>query len=672
LSSLVAALLLVVAGSLIVVGTLTRERTREETARVLMTALVNGVERDLGQRIHASASALEMLLTETRKGNLDPDDLQMLADDLVDRMRYEKSFEWVAWVSAQGTGVYVQRREDGSLLRIVGLDDDYLVEEVVSPDGVESPTRSGLTGFARFRDLPWFDLAFTHERPAWSDLYGHPIDGRPARACALALRRDDRFEGVYAVGASTAFGSSVLADHWGSRGGMVGLLNPQTGAIGAHSSPELVLRAQPLLEKAVAALPGGTTALQDGAVRFTRGELEGEPVLIGLQEIGQLESLPAVVAAFIPEDDLIGFFRPMALLGLVLASGLLLLGLAVAFWVAHQVARPLYRVAHDLDRVGRFDLNPHFPPPSRIKEVALLQEAAHRMKRSLRSFGRYVPQDVVRDLLAEGGEATLGGTVRPLTLLFSDVQGFTALSEGQPPQAVVESLGAYLEVVVAAITAAGGTVDKFVGDGVVAFFNAPRRDALHAAHACEAALAMQAALAAARARWEAEGRPAFATRIGLHTDAVVVGNIGTPERLAYTVIGDGANYAARLEALNKAYGTWILASRATREATGSAFEWRRVDRTSVPGRSGGDDVYELLGPLGGVAPAVLAARDAYEAAFEHYLARRFEAAAEGFERATTLRPDDGAARVLVVRARAFMQAPPPPQWNGAVQREHKT
>lgn len=671
LATMVAALLLVVAGSLILVGTVTRERTREEAARVLMTALVNGVERDLGQRIRASEAALEMLITETRKGNLDPADLNMLADDLVDRMRYEKNFEWVAWVSPQGTGVYIERQEDGRMLRIVGFDAGLMTEEMVSPDGVESAATSGLVSFARLTDTPWFAAAYTHGRPNWSDLYGHPTDGRPARACAVALRRDGQFEGVYAVGASTTFGSSMMAEHWGQRGGMVALLNPSTGAIGAHSSPELVLRAQPLLEQAVASLPGGALALQDGEVRFVPGTLEGAPVLIGLQEVGQLESLPAVVAAFIPEDELIGFFRPMALLGLVLAIGLLTAGMLASFWVAHQVARPLHRVAHDLDRIGRFDLRDFSGPPSRIAEVAMLQEATAKMKGSLLSFGRYVPQDVVRRLLAEGGEARLGGEVRPLTLLFSDVAGFTALAEGQPPQAVVEALGDYLAVVVEAIAAARGTVDKFVGDGVVAFFNAPQRDAMHAAHACEAALAMQASLSTARQAWMEAGRPAFHTRIGLHTDAVVVGNIGTPERLSYTVIGDGANYAARLEALNKAYGTWILASRSTREATGGAFEWRRVDRTSVPGRSGGDDVYELLGPVNRVGTAVLAARDAYEAAFAAYLARRFGDAAEGFDRAAQLRPDDGAARVLAVRARAFMEAPPPPQWDGAVQREQK-
>jgi adenylate cyclase len=303
--------------------------------------------------------------------------------------------------------------------------------------------------------------------------------------------------------------------------------------------------------------------------------------------------------------------------------------------------------------------------------VAVVSGATERMKKSLRSFGRYVPTDLVRSLLADGREARLGGALRPLTLFFSDVQGFTSVSEGLPPQALVESLGGYLDACVGAIAAAGGTVDKFVGDGIVAFFGAPREDARHAASGCRAALAVQAALAQARPAWEASGRPAFRTRIGLHTAEVVVGNIGTPERFAYTVIGDGVNLAARLEALNKAYGTWVLASDATREAAGPGVEWRPVDRVAVVGRASGTEVFELLGEAGRVPAAVLEARDLHAEGLAAYFARRFEDAARCFAEAAALRPDDKASPALAGRARAFAAAPPTAAWTGVDVRTEK-
>jgi adenylate cyclase len=286
------------------------------------------------------------------------------------------------------------------------------------------------------------------------------------------------------------------------------------------------------------------------------------------------------------------------------------------------------------------------------------------MKASLRSFGRYVPTDLVRDLLVQGAEARLGGEERPLTLFFSDVEGFTGLSEGMQPKALVEALGSYLEVVTKAVKGQGGTIDKFIGDGVLAFFNAPRDDPNHVASGCRAALQLQRQLATQIPRWEALGRPPFRTRIGLHTDEVVVGNIGTPERFSYTVIGDGVNLAARLESLNKAYGTWILASEAVFEQAGQRFVWRRVDRTAVVGRATGSEVFELLGSTGSVDSPILEARDCYEQALGSYFKREFKEAAKGFGEAAHLRPGDRAAEVLRQRALSYAADPPLDDWSG--------
>jgi adenylate cyclase len=286
------------------------------------------------------------------------------------------------------------------------------------------------------------------------------------------------------------------------------------------------------------------------------------------------------------------------------------------------------------------------------------------MKASLRSFGRYVPTDLVRDLLKQGTEARLGGEERPLTLFFSDVEGFTGLSEGMKPKALVEALGSYLEVVTKAVKGQGGTIDKFIGDGVLAFFNAPRDDPNHVVSGCRAALELQKQLASLIPQWETLGRPPFRTRVGLHTDEVVVGNIGTPERFSYTVIGDGVNLAARLESLNKAYGTWILCSDAVFERAGQAFVWRRVDRTAVVGRSTGSDVFELLGSAGSVDSSILEARDCYEEALGCYLKRDFAKAAAGFAESLRLRPEDRAAEVLQQRAISYAASPPLDDWNG--------
>jgi adenylate cyclase len=374
-----------------------------------------------------------------------------------------------------------------------------------------------------------------------------------------------------------------------------------------------------------------------------------------------------VVLVTVPEAQFLSGVRGNRRVALLAAAGFLLLALALGWLLASRVARPLRRIADDLERVARFDLDGDVGRTSRVREIAVVLDEAERMKASLRSFGRYVPTEVVRDLVARGGEARLGGVRRNLTVLFADAVGFTRLAEGMDPSRLAEHLGEFLGAVTDAVRSAGGTVDKFMGDGVLAFFNAPGEVADHPAAACRAALDAQRRLADLARRWSALRLPVLAARVGIHVGDAVVGNLGTPERFGYTVLGDTVNLASRLEGLNRRYGTSLLASADVRAATGTAFEWRAVDRVAVVGRTGTTDVQELLGHAGRVPAATLEARDAHEAALEALQARDFGTAAAGFERAATLRPDDRAAPALLTRARSYLATPPPADWRGALE-----
>lgn len=639
-----------------------RARTRDATARALLREVADGIEREMRGRLGIAEETLRQLAADGGAGRLPLEDTSALADRLSERMRCERRFEWLAFLTPRAAGAVALRRADGSVTLVRQGTDARLVQERVAPDGSRSPVVTGISKLEDLLEAPWFEQALDGDAPAWTALYVRPVDGSTGRACGLALRRGGEVVGVFGVGFSTAFAGAFLEEVWNGREGAVVVWNPTTRRAGATSSASEAEKVLPLVTEAAEELLSGLEGLAMDEVRTSTRD--AETWVVGLRRLLVSPTMPALLAVAVPEESLVGYFRPSTVLGATLAGLLLSAGVLAALWVSHRVTLPLRRVAGDLGRVATFDLSDAEAPASRIVEVAVVSDAASRMKRSLRSFARYVPTDLVRELLGSGGEARLGGAERTLTLFFSDVEGFTAASEGRPPQAVVEALGDYLSIVVAEIAATGGTVDKFVGDGVVAFFNAPRADARHAESACRAALRLQAALTRARPGWIAAGRPAFRTRVGLHTGSVVVGNIGTPDRFAYTVIGDGANLAARLEALNKVYGTWILVSHQTREAAGDAFAWRHLDRVSVAGRSGVEDVYELLGFVEQVGPQTLQARDDYERALGDLWSRRFEEAAVGFERALALRPDDLAARTHAAQARSYAQAPPPPGWDG--------
>jgi adenylate cyclase len=227
-------------------------------------------------------------------------------------------------------------------------------------------------------------------------------------------------------------------------------------------------------------------------------------------------------------------------------------------------------------------------------------------------FAQYVPPAVVARLVAEPGLMRLGGEVREVTIMFTDLANFTTLSEQLSAEQTVELLTGYFDAMTPIIHASGGTVDKFIGDAVMAFWGAPLDDAQHAEHAVRAALDMQQAMEALVADLRARGLPPLQMRIGLHTGRVVVGNVGSQQRFSYTVIGDAVNLAARLEGANKAFGTGILLSEATARQLPEWLPLRVLDEVIVKGRAEPVRVFTLCADSAVCALSV-AALDAFQA-----------------------------------------------------------
>jgi adenylate cyclase len=219
-------------------------------------------------------------------------------------------------------------------------------------------------------------------------------------------------------------------------------------------------------------------------------------------------------------------------------------------------------------------------------------------RRVTKLFGRYVSKDVVELLIANPSVARLGGERREMTVLFSDIRGFTSASEHGAPEAIVGQLNEYFTAMVEVLFRHHGTLDKFVGDMVMGLFGAPLPDPRHADHAVLAALDMMDALKGLNDRWRAEGRPAVDIGIGVNSGEMIAGNIGSEAIMSYTVIGDAVNLGSRLESLNKQYGTHILISDATRAALTIAVDTRPIGEVTVKGRSEATMVYEVTGRPG--------------------------------------------------------------------------
>jgi len=212
------------------------------------------------------------------------------------------------------------------------------------------------------------------------------------------------------------------------------------------------------------------------------------------------------------------------------------------------------------------------------------------------TFGRYVSPQILEHILAHPESVQLGGERRDLTVLFSDIRGFTTISEASEPEAVVDMLNEYLTRMVEILLEHGGTLDKFIGDAVMGFWNAPATDPDHPRHAVECAIAMIEETARIRSKWEANGKPALRIGIGINTGDAVVGNIGAEKVFGYTVIGDAVNLASRLEGKNKDYGTEIIVSEFTKSRIDDGFEMVYLDEVKVKGKERAVRIYEVKGP----------------------------------------------------------------------------
>jgi adenylate cyclase len=273
-----------------------------------------------------------------------------------------------------------------------------------------------------------------------------------------------------------------------------------------------------------------------------------------------------------------------------------------AWWAAAATAIFLVALAWIGTRLfaGGYWLN--LSQPALASAVALFGGVAYqyffegREKRKMKKlFGQYVSKDVYEHLVADPSLARLGGNRREMTVLFSDIRGFTSVSERGEPEAIVGTLNEYFTRMVEIVFKQQGTLDKFVGDMVMALFGAPLDDPRHADHAVEAALEMVAALGELNRRWKAEGRPELDIGIGINTGLMIAGNIGSDAIMSYTVIGDAVNLGARLESLNKEYGTRIIISDATRSYLSRSYQLRPLGDVTVKGKTQPVAVFEVVG-----------------------------------------------------------------------------
>ena len=359
---------------------------------------------------------------------------------------------------------------------------------------------------------------------------------------------------------------------------------------------------------------------------------------------------------------------------------ILLFGIGLAWWFGR--ARPLYSTLSVVLLLAGFGWFVYFnfahwgswlsftiPAGTLVANYATITSFRmifeEREKRKIRkTFSQYLSPGVIA-LIEKDPQKYIrpGGETRDLTVMFSDIRDFTTLSEGLTADELVHLLNEYLGEMTDALFRNLGTLDKYIGDAIMAFWGSPYPQNDHALRACACALEMVRCLDALNAKWEAEGRKRISIGIGLNTGPVNVGNMGSSKRLAWTVMGDNVNLASRLEGMTKQYRTRIIVSEATYRQVSHRFVGRDLDHIRVKGKLQPVGIYEVLGPVEDQSKYESLVQG-FNEAMSAYRSQKWQEAAGKFGVLLTSYPDDGPTQIFLQRALDFMEKAPDPDWDG--------
>jgi adenylate cyclase len=511
-------------------------------------------------------------------------------------------------------------------------------------------------------DQEWYRSGMQAEEPRWFNVSVHPVGRRPSIAYAGPIDVYEKRQGVLAIIieytrfaqflSNLSVGKSGAAFILGRDGGVIAAPDPDADEVNMQRSD------QPLLPIAQGAMKQAGPSYESDKKAASRLRLVAADNAYAVS-LTPLAFPGWTLATVIPEAEFLGpIERTIRQLLIGLAILILAAGIISAWLARRVIATPLIVVVDELKHVARFDLDKVRRHASHLIEIENLSNAIADMAGGLAAFRKYIPADLVKTLVSEGIEPSPGGSIRNLTVLFADIAGFTGLSE-RLGNRIIPLLSSYLDTMSREISGHGGTIDKFIGDAVMAFWGAPAANADHAVDACRAALACQRALRASGLN-DDSGRP-LRVRVGVNSGDMLVGNIGSEFRLNYTVIGDAVNVASRLEGANKEYGTEIIIGEETRRLAGDRILVRELDRLMVYGRAGGIAIYELLDVAeGGATPPGWVAM--YDGGLAAYRSRDFAAGAALFQEVLDVRASDQPARMMLERCRQYLKSPPGEDW----------
>ncbi len=525
------------------------------------------------------------------------------------------------------------------------------------------------------RIRPWYKSAFKDKKLCWSDLYFFFTDKKPGISASYPVfNKNGKTIGALGFDITLDELSHFLQSVSVSANARTVIINGKSEVIAYVDAERAVINNSGKLSPAklsqlgVKWLDQAFTLYQKDKQEKLTFSYGGNRYLASFmnfpKDIGKDWKLIMVV----PESDFIDTLVTNNRISMIISILILLIGIVLVTLFSNLISQPMTKLTLETVKIKDFDLSDEYEIESHIKEIRDMAEAIKAMKNGLRAFKKYVPSALVRDLIKSGNEAELGGESREITIFFSDIEGFTPFAEKLSPQELMLNLSEYLTRMTAFIQDNRGTVDKFIGDSIMAFWNAPQLMDNHAELACRTAIGCRRITDCLKEQWIKDGKKPLHTRIGLHTGNAVVGNLGSADRMNYTAMGDSVNLASRLEGVNKIYGTTIIVSEDTYLKAKDKFIFRELDYVAVKGKKNGIRIYELVEEAGvELSPEELTFINDFGRAVKFYRDREFSRACDLFVELAKSRQDDRCLKLYQERCRNFVITPPPTDWDGVYQ-----
>lgn len=629
------------------------------TARTSMNYVATSVLRELIVGIRPVEMQVKFSANLLQSGVLADDQSQLIPYTfyLVKTMPLVRG---AFWGDEFGNFVYSMKESDGTItteiLSRTAITPSFTVIHRDSNDVITTQTNTQEMSFDP-RKRPWYIAAKNTKQSIWTDIYPfYPHNNLGITAATPVLDANGQLRGVFGADVSLDYLTQFITEQKVTPNGYSFIITAKEDLVAyPFRSPftDTINQPNQLINVHKVGLP-----LIDESIDLYKKEAkreftlnyQGKTYLISYQPVADLAAHGWLIGVITPRDDFTGFINRLNLVTLFVSILVLLAGIYLVTKLVARIVKPINTLVKETEKIKRFELDKDLPIHSNIKEVMQLKRAIRSMKGGLRNFQVYVPKLLVQQLIRAGKDIGPGGERKQLVVLFSDIKGFTSIAERVDANQLMVQVCEYFEVFAQVINQEKGTIDKYIGDSLMAFWGAPISEPEPWNKAARAALHFQDQLAVLNAAWEKQNKPPLHTRIGIHMGEAIVGNVGSSERLNYTAIGDTINISSRLESINKLYKSNIIVSDVVYQLLKDNFQLRMLDCVVVVGRTKTLYIYELLAENGiHLAFDLEAYKAEFGAGFTALHNHQFDAAIIHFNRCLKIYPDDNLAPIYIER-----------------------